>query len=122
MEEPMSALQLSHRHDERLDAVVVCPSGEVDLFTSAHFRQYLHGLPDMGPNPHLVIDLSETSYIASSGWAVLLSTARALRLAGGKMVLVNMKHEIQGVYNVMDIESQLPLAPSATELKPHRSR
>lgn len=104
----MASLDISHRKDDSLKATVVKPSGNLDIFTYQSFRQYLQDLLAAGDENRVVVDLADTSYIASSGWAVLLSQSRMLRRAGGKMVLVNMKDEIRGVYEVMNVETLLP--------------
>jgi anti-sigma B factor antagonist len=70
-----------------------------------------------GEETKVVIDLAETAYIASSGWAVLLSQSRMLRRSGGKMVLCNMKEEIRGVYEVMNVETLLPCAAASDGVK-----
>jgi len=113
----MSSLDMKHGRDESLNATVVRPSGNIDIFTYQSFRQYLQDLLAAGPENRVVIDLAGTTYIASSGWAVLLSQSRMLRRAGGKMVLSNMKDEIRGVYEVMNVESLLPCAVDPSQVK-----
>jgi anti-sigma B factor antagonist len=113
----MSSLDIQHGRDEALKATVVKPSGNIDIFTYQSFRQYLQDLIASGEETRLVVDLAATTYIASSGWAVLLSQSRMLRRAGGKMVLSNMKDEIRGVYEVMNVETLLPCAPDGASVK-----
>jgi anti-anti-sigma factor len=113
----MSSLDIQHGRDEALKATVVKPNGNIDIFTYQAFRQYLQDLLASGQENRVVVDLSTTAYIASSGWAVLLSQSRMLRRAGGKMVLSNMKDEIRGVYEVMNVETLLPCAADAGSVK-----
>ena len=113
----MSTLDLQHKRDESLKATVVKPVGNIDIFTYQAFRQYLQDLLANGEETRVVVDLSGTAYIASSGWAVLLSQSRMLRRAGGKMVLSAMKDEIRGVYEVMNVETLLPCAASADQVR-----
>jgi anti-sigma B factor antagonist len=113
----MSSLDIQHGRDEALKATVVKPNGNIDIFTYQAFRQYLQDLLASGEENRVVVDLSTTAYIASSGWAVLLSQSRMLRRAGGKMVLSNMKDEIRGVYEVMNVETLLPCATDAGGVK-----
>lgn len=113
----MSNLDIQHGRDENLKATVVRPNGNIDIFTYQAFRQYLQDLLASGEENRVVVDLASTAYIASSGWAVLLSQSRMLRRAGGKMVLANMKDEIRGVYEVMNVESLLPCAGDAGQVK-----
>lgn len=113
----MSSLDIQHGRDEALKATVVKPNGNIDIFTYQAFRQYLQDLFASGEENRVVVDLATTAYIASSGWAVLLSQSRMLRRAGGKMVLSNMKDEIRGVYEVMNVETLLPCATDAGSVK-----
>ena len=113
----MSSLDIQHGRDEALKATVVKPNGNIDIFTYQAFRQYLQDLLASGDENRIVVDLSTTAYIASSGWAVLLSQSRMLRRAGGKMVLSNMKDEIRGVYEVMNVETLLPCAMNLDGVK-----
>jgi anti-anti-sigma factor len=113
----MSNLDIQHGKDGGLNATVVKPNGNIDIFTYQAFRQYLQDLLASGQENRVVVDLANTAYIASSGWAVLLSQSRMLRRAGGKMVLSNMKDEIRGVYEVMNVETLLPCATNDGNVK-----
>jgi anti-anti-sigma factor len=113
----MSTLEISHAKDDTAKAVVVRPAGSLDIFTYQAFRQYLQDLMSSGEETRFVIDLADTNYIASSGWAVLLSQSRTVRRNGGKMVLCNMREEIRGVYEVMNVESLLPSSSNMLEAK-----
>jgi anti-sigma B factor antagonist len=113
----MSNLQITHGRDESSSAMVIKPSGNLDIFTYQNFRQYLQDLLGNGEENKVVVDLAECAYIASSGWAVLLSQSRMLRRGGGKMVLCNMKDEIRGVYEVMNVETLLPCSASMDGVK-----
>jgi len=112
----MSSLDLKHHRDEHLNASIVTPSGNIDIFTYQAFGQYLKDLFATGQVKRVIIDLVATAYIASSGWAVLLSQSRMLQRTGGKMVLANMKEEVREVYEVMNIEPLLPRAADASKV------
>jgi anti-anti-sigma factor len=113
----MSTLEITHAKNDAAKAVVIKPSGSLDIFTYQSFRQYLQELMSSGEESRFVIDLADTNYIASSGWAVLLSQSRTVRRNGGKMVLCNMREEIRGVYEVMNVESLLPSGKDMVEAK-----
>ena len=113
----MGSLEVTHERDENLNATIVRPSGEIDIFTYLILRESMKNILDAGSERRVVVDLSNTTHIASSGWAVLLTQARAMKLAGGRLVLANMKDQIYGVYRVMCVESQLLVATDATRVK-----
>ena len=97
--------------------VIVRPVGKLDVFTFTELKKFIAEVCTAKPAVRMVVDLEQVEYIASSGWAVLLSQSRMLRRAGGKMVLANMKDEIRGVYEVMNVESLLPCAADAANVK-----
>lgn len=113
----MSNLEINHSRDGATNAMVIKPNGNLDIFTYQNFRQYLQDLLGTGSESKVVVDLADTAYIASSGWAVLLSQSRMLRRSGGKMVLCNMKDEIRGVYEVMNVETLLPCSAGLDGVK-----
>ena len=65
---------------------VVRLTGDVDMATSAAIRNALSELVDCG-HIAVVVDLSEVSFMDSSGLHVLVDTHRRLLEQGGKVVL-----------------------------------
>lgn len=103
--------------NENLDANVVSPSGNIDIFNYQILNKYLQDLLVAGGFKRVLVDLAATAYIASSGWAVLLCQARMLKKQGGNMILANMRDEIKDVYEAMNLESLLPCAVDASQVK-----
>ena len=66
--------------------VVVC-RGEVDLVSTAEFRTVI-GEQIVEGRVHLVIDLSEVSFLDSSGLGALVAARRKARAFKGSLVLV----------------------------------
>ena len=61
------------------DAAVVAVEGELDLFTAPHLREEVRdAIKKDGPT--LVLDLSELSFMDSSGLSVLIEAWRLTRL------------------------------------------
>ena len=48
----------------------------------------------------LIVDFSQTEYIASAGLRVLLSTAKALQKLGGQIILFSMKPYVYEVFEI----------------------
>jgi len=88
---------------------VVRLSGEVDMATSAAVKS---SLADLAEGGHLavVVDLSEVTFIDSSGLHVLLDAQRRLSKSGGKVVLrkpapaVDRILQISGLCDVFPME------------------
>ena len=67
------------------DACTLAIEGELDIGTAPEFRTTIGTLLGAGCR-HLVLDLSRTSFMDSSGLGALLWAANRLRGAGGELV------------------------------------
>ncbi len=94
------------------DIQVVKSSGKLDVFSFTELKQFLEAL---APNLKVVVDLSETEYIASSGWSVLLSRRRTLKSSGGDLAISGLNAETKRVYDSMRISTMLPMAPTVEQ-------
>ncbi len=61
-----------------------------------------------------VVDMSQTTYLASLGLRVLLTTARALAGKGAKMVLLNPSPEVLQVLQLAKIDVIVPVETDLT--------
>jgi len=68
-------------------AYVVAVSGEVDLYSAPDLLGTLRELAD-ADGQKLVVDVSATSFIDSTGLGVLIAATKMLRLKGGDLYLV----------------------------------
>jgi anti-anti-sigma factor len=101
--------------DVSLKGFLVTLIGTLDIFTYQEFRKTLTAALGDRKAARIFIDLSQVDYIASSGWAVLLTQAKSFRKQGGGMALYSMKEEVGRVYDVMNIKSLLPVASTLPE-------
>lgn len=60
----------------------------------------------------LVLDLSETNYISSGGWALLLTVCPLFRESGGDLVLVGMKPEVKDAFELLEYHKVMRSFPS----------
>ena len=51
---------------------------------------------------HIIIDLTDTEYIASMGWSIFLNHIKKLRNRGGDLKLVNMNDNVFEVFKVLE--------------------
>ena len=91
------------------DVVLACVRGEVDLSNAASVRErLLHGVPNTASG--VVLDLSETDYLDSSGVALIFELSERLGTRGQKLALVVPSHSvIKRVLVITDIEQVAPL-------------
>jgi len=90
---------------ERLDGDfgVVTVAGEVDIFTAPQFKECLVELLDSGVR-HLVVDLSEVTFIDSTALGVLIGGVRRVHGAGGAMTLVVTSRPVERVLSVTGLD------------------
>jgi anti-sigma B factor antagonist len=89
--------------------MVFCrPVGDLDRYTFANFASQI--TPLVGPNVHIVIDLSELGFIDSSGLSTLRATAKRVRRAGGQVSLRNPSAHVVRLLTVTGIEAVLPVS------------
>lgn len=65
-------------------STVVQPTGRLNMVAAPRLREQLHGLVENGSS-RLVVDLSRTDFIDSSGLGALVSGLKAARQAGGDL-------------------------------------
>ena len=65
---------------------VLALAGELDLYTSARLRERLSDLTH-GARPRIVVDLSELTFVDSTGLGTLVTALKRLRDVGGDMAI-----------------------------------
>ncbi len=66
----------------------------------------------------LVLDLSETNYISSGGWVLILTSFRRIQADGGGLVLTGMKAEVYDSFELLEFDKILKSYPNVeTALK-----
>jgi len=101
---------LQCRTETRPEAVVVVPSGEVDLGTvpvlSSALRIVLDG------NRDAIILLNELKYIDSTGIKTILDVHRAFTEHGRRLILADPPAIIRRVLDIVGLEKVMPIHPS----------
>lgn len=77
--------------------LIVRPSGELDLQVADDLRTQWHKWLTMPGVRNLVINLSEVSFIDSSGLGVILGRYRWVQAHGGSMALVNAGNAVRRI-------------------------
>ncbi len=95
----------SYKTDRRGDATVLTFTGRVDLSNAkAARRAVLAALKRPGD---LHVDLSETTYVDSSGIAHLVEGSQRARKAGKALKLVGASEQVRRVLRVSRLEREL---------------
>jgi anti-sigma B factor antagonist len=86
--------------------------GEIDLHCSPAVAESLKVAINEKPR-RLLVDLSNVSYIDSSGLAVLLEAMRTVEFYGGKFYLVGMQEGLQPVFETSRLDQVFRIYPDA---------
>ena len=62
-----------------------------------------------GDNVHVIVDLSQVSYLSSIGIPMLINTAKSVVSRGGKMALLNPQQNVAEVLDVVGIQQIIPI-------------
>lgn len=95
---------------EKLDygIVKVILSGRMDILGIQAIDMKLAALTATQNTPFLV-DLSEVSFLASLGLRILLSSAKAVSMRGGLMVIYNPQPNVQEVLEISGVSNLIPI-------------
>src|SRR6476620_4551997 len=83
------------------DTHVVAVAGEIDLFTAPEFKQRVSAPIDEG-RTHVIVDLTETTFIDSSSLGVLIGAHRRLRRLEGALVKTFRITGLDGVFTIVN--------------------
>ncbi len=109
---------------ERAGVPVVSLLGEVDLHSAPHVGSAVDKAVGSGPRD-LIIDLTNVSYMDSSGFGVLLGVAKRLRPNGRRVNLVGCNEAIRRMLRITRLDTVFGLFSSLEEavasLEPERT-
>jgi anti-sigma B factor antagonist len=96
--------------EERDGASIVRPRGDVDLQRSPVLREQLKAVSDRKPKK-LVVDLSEVSYMDSSGVATLVEAMQLARRGNYTLVLCSLQDRVKSIFEIARLETVFQIAP-----------
>ncbi|KUI47257.1 anti-anti-sigma factor [Mycobacterium sp. GA-1199] len=102
----------STRRTTASGAVVVKPEGRLNMVAAPALRTELHGLIE-GGNTRLVVDLSATEFIDSSGLGALISGLKLARQAGGDLRIAAPTTQVETVLSLTNLDRVLRAHPTA---------
>ena len=93
---------------------VVAVAGEIDLFTAPEFKQRVSAPIDEGRR-HVVVDLTETTFIDSSSLGVLIGAHRRLRRLDGQLVIVCSNEAISKTFRITGLDGVFTIVRTLDE-------
>lgn len=91
---------------------MVRPEGRLNMVAAPALRQELRSLVESGSN-RLVVDLSSTDFIDSSGLGALISGLKVARQAGGDLRIAAPTTQVETVLSLTNLNRVLRAHPSA---------
>jgi anti-sigma B factor antagonist len=111
----MNELKITVTPTDCRDTVVVKPAGSINSTTVPQMDACISQLIQSGQTT-IVIDLSETEFISSSGVGLLLGTVSALRDKGGDMLLMRLPKLVNDIFDVLNIKMHFRILGDLREL------
>ncbi len=96
------------------EIAVVAVSGWIEIASAPQLRDTIVTLIDEG-HLHLVIDLSETAFMDSTGLGVLVGVLHRLRTRDGSLVIAGAKERVLKVFQVSQLTKVLTLTDSVED-------
>lgn len=95
-------------------AIVVQPKGRLNMVAAPVLRKQLHGIVD-GGHFKIVVDLSATEFIDSSGLGALISGLKIARQAGGDLRIAAPTRQVCTVLELTNLNRVLRSYDSADD-------
>jgi anti-sigma B factor antagonist len=84
--------------------------GEIDLHVSPRVAVSLGQITQAKPD-HVVVDLSQVSYIDSSGLAVLIEAMQNTTEYGGKFTLSGLQENVRSIFEIARLDQVFRIFP-----------
>jgi len=107
--------QLEVDIDERDGLIRIELRGELDLATAPQVEEALEGAESAEP-PLIALDLSQLSFLDSSGLRTIVAADGRAREAGRRLAVVKGPEAVQRVFTITGLEDRLELVEDASAL------
>ncbi|MEL3972881.1 anti-sigma factor antagonist [Rossellomorea oryzaecorticis] len=106
-------MNLSIDMQEKENELFVKVAGEIDAYTAPKLKETLHPSAEAENDKDIVVDLSEVSYMDSTGLGVFVGLFKTINARGGQLKLVGLSDRLQrlfditGLGDIMNINSKV---------------
>jgi len=107
-ERPQFSVELIPSSDE---VAIVALQGEVDIYSAPHFKETLIKSIDAGAK-HIVVDLSDVTFIDSTALGVLVSGAKRVRPQNGTLDIVCRDENITRIFEITGLDRIFGIYPT----------
>jgi anti-sigma B factor antagonist len=85
-------------------------SGEIDLNEKPNVTAQLDPLLENGSNP-IIVDLSDVTYVDSSGLAIFIDALQRARAYGGQIALTGLQENVRMVFEIAKLDQVFQIYP-----------
>jgi anti-sigma B factor antagonist len=96
------------------DTYVIALTGEIDLYTAPEFKQQLLDVIGQGAK-HVVVDLTDTTFIDSTTLGVLVGGVKRLRPNDGQLSIVCSDRNITKIFEITGLNRVFPIHATRPE-------
>ncbi|RNC81022.1 MAG: anti-sigma factor antagonist [Phycisphaera sp.] len=96
--------------DTREGATILRPIGDVDLSRSPSLRNNIRKVFE-NPPEKVIVELSEVSYMDSSGVATLVEAMQLSRKSNAKLVLCSMTERVFSIFEIARLDQVFTIRP-----------
>ena len=114
-DDPSQRLNFEFIEDAAKKCVTAKLTGRVDVFTYLELSKRLNEQFENRPGLALIVDMSGVSFVASSGWSVMIATRTRLRRVDGRLAFAGMNEDLHRIYESMKLPELIPAFASAAE-------
>ena len=93
---------------------VIRPQGRLNLLAAPRLREVVAQCVGQG-RPHIVVDLSGTTFMDSSGLGALIAGLKTARQAGGNLRIAALNEQVQMVLELTNLDRVLRPYPTVAE-------
>jgi anti-sigma B factor antagonist len=97
------------------DTSIVACSGEVDLSAAKNLRATLLGALASRPGGHLVVDLTEVSFLDAPGLGVIVGSYQRAAAAGGRLTVVASQANVLKMLRLTGFDQAWDIAATREE-------
>jgi anti-sigma B factor antagonist len=106
-----AAVDVSVTSRESGDRTVIEVKGEIDVYTAPVLREELTSLID-SEHTTIVVDLTQVSFMDSTGLGVLVGALKKVRTLGGDLALVIDQEKILKVFRITALTQVFTIHPT----------
>ena len=96
--------------DPRADGTVVTPRGRLTMVSAKSFRETVTAEITRGAGDIVVVDLSQTEFVDSSGLGALVSISKRIREAGGELRLSGLNEDLRSLFELTKLDTLFAIA------------